>query len=247
MLRVPRESTRSVRRVLKPSSLAAVCLSLSLFTGLTACGGTSAPKPVAAKESGPATRAAFCAASGKLVDQMADLTNSASLVAVLKANRAEIDALADQVPKGSIHQDAETLVDGYRSVVASGTVAGVSSPAFISAANAIGTYCGVATTGTTPPGTEASGRADAFCAAAVDLAGGIKTAADPTAALDFVEANQAKLGVVATEAPAAVQADARDFVAGLRAALTDHDPADLQSPEVATAERGIGSYCVIDQ
>jgi hypothetical protein len=117
-----------------------VVVPVALVTLMAGCGSSSKSSASAAN------KASFCAANATLDRATASVTTPAQLLQALKANQSAIDEFGKTAPS-LIATEAQVLVSGAKAAIKAGSVTTFNTKTFASAGQAVDTYCGQGTSG----------------------------------------------------------------------------------------------------
>jgi hypothetical protein len=212
--------------------------------GVAACSSNSSSPTTTA--SATTTKQVFCGFNVTLDKAGSNVSSAADFLNVLKANKAAIDGLANNLPNDSIKTQAQALINAARNAVATNSTSGLSDPALTADGAALDTYCGVQGDGTPLPANFAAGKGSGFCADEAAISAGLGSASTPADAVTFLQANQAKVNDFAANIPAAVQSDAQSLVAAAQAAVAANDGTLIQTQAVQTAGNNVDLYCGVN-
>ena len=215
--------------------------------GFTACSSNSSSSTTTAAAS--TTKAAFCGFNVTLDKASANVSSAADLLNLLKANKAAIDGLANNLPNDSIKAQAQAVINAARQAVANNDASNLGSPTLSADGAAIDTYCGVAGDGTPLPANFAAGKGTPLCAADATLSAGAGNAATPADVLAFLAANQTTINAFAAAIPSApsdVQTAATTLVTSTNAAIAANDPNQIQTSAFQAAGTTVDLYCGIN-
>jgi hypothetical protein len=211
--------------------------------GVSACSSNSSSSTTTAAAA--STKAAFCGFNVTLDKAGSAVTSDADFLNVLKANKAAIDGMANNVP-GAIKAQAQAIINAARTAVANNSTSGLDLPSLNTDGAALDTFCGVQGDGTPLPANFAAGKGSGFCADEAVLSSGLGNAASPADALAFLKANQAKVTDFAANIPSAVQSDGQVLVAAANAALAANDGTLIQTQAVQTSGNNVDLYCGVN-
>ena len=212
--------------------------------GVTACSSNSSSPTTTA--SAASTKSAFCGFNITLDKAGSNVTSDADFLNVLKANKAAIDGLANNLPNDPIKTQAQAIINAARTAVAHNSTNGLSNPALNADGAAVDTYCGVAGDGSPLPANFGAGKGSTFCADEATISPGVGNAATPADAVAFLKANQAKLTDFAANIPSAVQSDAQTLVTAANAAVAANDGTLIETQAVGMAATNVDLYCGIN-
>jgi hypothetical protein len=211
--------------------------------GVTACSSNSSTTSTTANAA--STKAAFCGFNITLDKAGSTVTSDADFLNVLKANKAAIDGMANNLPS-AVKAQAQAIINAARTAVANNSTSGLDVPSLNTDGGALDTFCGVQGDGTPLPADFAAGKGSGFCADEAALSSGLGNAATPADALSFLKANQAKITDFAANIPSAVQSDGQTLVAAANAALAANDGTLIQTQAVQTAGNNVDLYCGVN-
>jgi hypothetical protein len=212
--------------------------------GVTACSSNSSTTSTTA--SATSTKTAFCGFNITLDKAGSNVSSDADFLNVLKANKAAIDGMANNVPSGAIKAQAQAIINAARTAVANNSTSGLDIPSLNTDGAAVDTYCGVQGDGTPLPANFAAGKGSTFCNDEAALSSGLGNAQSPADALAFLKANQAKVTDFAANIPSAVQNDAQSLVTAANAAVAANDGTLIQTQAVQTAANNVDLYCGVN-
>ena len=212
--------------------------------GVTACSSNSSTTSTTA--SAASTKAAFCGFNITLDKASSNVTTAADFLNVLKANKAAIDGLANNLPNDAIKAQAQAIIDAARQAVANNSASNLGNATLSADGAAVDTYCGVAGDGTPLPANFGAGKGSTFCADEAAISSGLGNAASPADALAFLKANQAKITDFAANIPSAVQSDAQSLVTAANAAIAANDGTLIETQAVNTAGNNVDLYCGVN-
>ena len=173
------------------------------------------------------------------------MSSDADFLNVLKANKAAIDGMANNVPS-AIKAQAQAIINAARKAVANNSTSGLNLPSLNADGAALDTYCGVQGDGTPLPVNFAAGKGSKFCNDEAAISAGLGNAATPADAVAYLVANQAKINDFAANIPALVQSDAQSLVTAARAAIAANDGTLMQTQAVQTAGNNVDLYCGVN-
>jgi hypothetical protein len=212
--------------------------------GVAACSSNSSSPTTTA--SATTSKAVFCGFNATLDKAGSSVTSASDFLNVLKANKAAIDGLANNLPNDSIKTQAQALINAARTAVANNSTSGLSDPSLSADGAALDTYCGVQGDGSPLPANFGTGKGSGFCADEAAISAGLGNAATPADAITFLKANQAKINDFAANIPAAVQSDAQSLVTAAQAAVAANDGTLIQTQAVQTAGNNVDLYCGVN-
>ncbi|MHB8465683.1 MAG: hypothetical protein ACYDH6_10555 [Acidimicrobiales bacterium] len=189
-------------------------------------------------------KTAFCAANSAIDAATFTGSNDAALLAVFKANQANIDIVANDAPS-AIKADSTILVTAARAAIAKNDLTPLKNSTIQAAGGRVDTYCGVQGDGTPIPANAGAGKGTAFCNDQAQLDQVVQGANDGPSLLVALKANVAKINDFEKNTPSAVKADAQVLVAAARAAIATNSADGLQSTGINSAALHVDTYCGI--
>jgi hypothetical protein len=209
-------------------------LTLALVVGTAAC---SSPSTAAARKT------SFCAGNIKIDKASANTESDAAFLAVLKANKAAITEMADNLPSGSLGVEAHDLVSAAQRAISTNNINAVMNiPS--STGGDVDTYCGVDGSGNPLPAYFATGKSTSFCSTFLPIFNAVSNAGTSAATLSALESAKAQIAQLATEVsalPSSISADAQATVNSAQTALNDNSVNPLQSN--SNAAQSVALYC----
>lgn len=211
---------------------------LGLTAGISGCSSGSSNSTGSA-----AQKSAFCGANIAINKASADTTSESGFLAVLKAHKADITTMKDNLPGGSVGADASAIVDAAEQAISQNSTDPLSSVSS-SAGGDIDTYCGVDGTGNPLPSYFAAGNSSTFCSTFAPIESATADASSLNAVLQALISNKSQVAQLATEVsglPSSIQSQASSLVSEAQSAISSNSTAPIQNSQNDATD--VALYC----
>jgi len=221
----------------RTSASGLVLLWFGLLAGVTGCSSGTATGPAAQKS-------AFCSANTSLDKAGQNANSPAQILALLKAHKADLTTMSQNLPGGTLRSEAASLVNAETAAVASDNANQLNYPA--STHPDLDTYCGEDGNGKPLPAYFAQGKSGSFCSTFIAIQSAISnTRPDPADILQVLIERKAEVATLASEVaglPSTIRTQATSLIEDDLAAIASNSTSPIQN----SSGDQVSLYCGIN-
>jgi hypothetical protein len=217
------------------AATALTVLGFGMAVGLAGCSSSNAT-------GSPAQKSAFCDANVAIDKASANVSSNAAFLPVLRAHRAQVDTMKNNLPPGPMGAQFRSLVDSLEQAIAQN-----STKPFDTMDNGVvmDTYCGVDGNGNPLPSYFAAGKSTTFCKNFVFVFTEVARANTPAGVLSALVYHKGQVDQLATEVsslPSSIQAQASATVTAAQTAIQQNSTASL-GQSLNNQATNVALYC----